>query len=209
MAAALTGGAAQRRRDATHLRLVAPTRAADGRNGSLAEACHHSSGSFPPTLKERRTAGQGVAYDTRLRGQKTARTAGLQLVRQRQVSVGDLQSAVLRVGGLLKALSQDRVPPLVVDMILLSLLGGVALRMRLVACTFGMCTRARRDGHLQCRGEEEESRDEEDDADEERRTKTWTRSTPSLVFPLGSYPCGCAGGSPPGSSSRRVCSLTR
>ena len=38
----------------------------------LAEACHHSCGSFPPTLKERRVAGQ-VAYQAP-RGQKTART---------------------------------------------------------------------------------------------------------------------------------------
>ena len=39
-------------------------------------------------------------------------------------------------------------PPLVVDMIFLSLLGGDALRMRLAVCTIGMCTRARRDGRL-------------------------------------------------------------
>ena len=33
----------------------------------------------------------------------------------------------------------------------------------------------------------------------------------SLVFPLGSGPCGCAGGSPPGTAGRGggVCSLTR
>ena len=36
----------------------------------LAEACHHSSGTFLPTLKERRMAGQD-AYGA-LRGQKTA-----------------------------------------------------------------------------------------------------------------------------------------
>ena len=70
--------------------------------------------------------------------------------RQRQVSISHLRQLcfVLEV---FKALSQDRVPPLVVDMIFLSLLGGVALRMRLAVCTFGMCTRARHDGRLQCR----------------------------------------------------------
>ena len=46
------------------------------------------------------------------------------------------------------ALSQDRVPPLVVDMIFLSLLGADALRMRLAVCAIGMCTRARRDGRF-------------------------------------------------------------
>ena len=40
----------------------------------LAEACHHSSGSFPPALKKRRMAGQD-AYEA-LRGQKAARTVG-------------------------------------------------------------------------------------------------------------------------------------
>ena len=40
----------------------------------LAEACHHSSGTFPPTLKERRRAGQD-AFDV-LWGQRTARTVG-------------------------------------------------------------------------------------------------------------------------------------
>ena len=54
----------------------------------------------------------------------------------------------LRSPEVFKALSQDRVPPLVVDMIFLSLLGGDALRMRLAVCTIGMCTRARRDGRL-------------------------------------------------------------
>ena len=64
-----------------------------------------------------------------------------------------------------KALSQDRVPPLVVDIIFLSLLGGDALRMRLAVCTVGMCTRARRDGHLQCQGEEDEEDEDEEDED--------------------------------------------
>ena len=59
-------GAAARRRGATSA-LVASTRVL------LAEACHHSSGTFPPTPKERRMAGQD-AYEA-LRGQKTARTA--------------------------------------------------------------------------------------------------------------------------------------
>ena len=31
---------------------------------------------------------------------------------------------------------------------------------------------------------------------------TWTRSMLSLVFPLGFCPCGCAGGSPPGTAGR-------
>ena len=69
----LAGGAAQRRRERrlrSWLRHERQTVAM-----VLAEACHHSSGSFPPTLKERRMAGQD-AYEA-LRGQKTARTAGL------------------------------------------------------------------------------------------------------------------------------------
>ena len=69
----LAGGAAQRRRERrlrSWLRHERQTVAM-----VLAEACHHSSGSFPPTLKERRMAGQ-VAYEA-LRGQRTARTAGL------------------------------------------------------------------------------------------------------------------------------------
>ena len=70
----LAGGAAQRRRERrlrSWLRHERQTVAM-----VLAEVCHHSSGSFPPTLKERRMAGQ-VAYEA-LRGQRTARTAGLQ-----------------------------------------------------------------------------------------------------------------------------------
>ena len=73
MAAALAGGAAQRRRERRlrwWLRHERQTVAM-----VLAEACHHSSGCFPPTLKERRMAGQD-AYEAP-RGQKTARTAGL------------------------------------------------------------------------------------------------------------------------------------
>ena len=69
----LAGGAAQRRRERrlrSWLRHERQTVAM-----VLAEACHHSSGSFPPTLKERRMAGQD-AYEA-LRGQRTARTAGL------------------------------------------------------------------------------------------------------------------------------------
>ena len=69
----LAGGAAQRRRERrlrSWLRHERQTVAM-----VLAEACQHSSGSFPPTLKERRMAGQ-VAYEA-LRGQRTARTAGL------------------------------------------------------------------------------------------------------------------------------------
>ena len=55
--------------------------------------------------------------------------------RQRQVSIFHLRQLcfVLEV---FKALSQDRVPLLVVDVIFLSLLGGYALRMRLAVCTF-------------------------------------------------------------------------
>ena len=71
MAAALAGGAAQRRRERrlrSWLRHERQTVAV-----VLAEACHHSSGTFPPTLKERRMAGQD-AYGA-LRGQKAARTA--------------------------------------------------------------------------------------------------------------------------------------
>ena len=50
---------------------------------------------------------------------------------------------------------------------------------------------------------DEDEEDEEDEVDEEGGgTKTWTRSMLSLVFPLGSCPCGCAGGSPPGTAGR-------
>ena len=131
--------------------------------------------------------------------------------RQRQVSISHLRQLCF-VLGVFKALSQDRVPPLVVDMIFLSLLGGDALRMRLAVCTFGMCTRARRDGHLQCRRTRlRMRRTRRMTRTSTRRTKTWTRSMLSLLFPLGSYPCGCAGGSPPGTAGRGgcVCSLTR
>ena len=68
----LAGGAAQRRRERrlrSWLRHERQTVAM-----VLAEACHHSSGSFPPTLKERRMASQD-AYDA-LQGQNTARTVG-------------------------------------------------------------------------------------------------------------------------------------
>ena len=40
----------------------------------LAEACHHPSGPFPPSLQERRVAGL-EAYEAQ-RGQNTARTGG-------------------------------------------------------------------------------------------------------------------------------------
>ena len=40
----------------------------------------------------------------------------------------------------------------------------------------------------------EDEEEEDDDYDEFDGT--------SLVFPLGSGPCGCAGGSPPGTASR-------
>ena len=70
----------------------------------LAEACHHSSGTFPPTLKERRMAGQD-AYEA-LRGQKTARTAGLHPdelvepgVQGRAVTVGYVAARVPTLAG--------------------------------------------------------------------------------------------------------------
>ena len=70
----------------------------------LAEACHHSSGTFPPTLKERRMAGQD-AYEA-LRGQKTARTAGLHSdelvepgVQGRAVTVGYVAARVPTLAG--------------------------------------------------------------------------------------------------------------
>ena len=72
----------------------------------LAEACHHSSGTFPPTLKERRMAGQD-AYEA-LRGQKTARTAGFAPRRARgaggctvrgQVTVGYVAARVPTLAG--------------------------------------------------------------------------------------------------------------
>ena len=59
-----------------------------------------------------------------------------------------------------KGLSQDRVPPLVVDMIFLSLLGGDAQMMRLAVCTVGMCTSDDEDE------DEEEKEDEDEDMDE-------------------------------------------
>ena len=70
----------------------------------LAEACHHSSGTFPPTLKERRMAGQD-AYGA-LRRQKTARIAGLHPdelvepgVQVRAVTVGYVAARVPTLAG--------------------------------------------------------------------------------------------------------------
>ena len=62
----LAGGAAQRSRERrlrSWLRHERQTVAM-----VLAEACHHSSGSFPPTLKERKMAGQD-AYEALQDGQ--------------------------------------------------------------------------------------------------------------------------------------------
>ena len=98
----LAGGAAQRRRERrlrSWLRHERQTVAM-----VLAEACHHSSGTFPPTLKERRMAGQD-AYGA-LWGQKTARTAGLHPdelvepgVQVRAVTVGYVAARVPTLAG--------------------------------------------------------------------------------------------------------------
>ena len=61
--------------------------------------------------------------------------------RKRQVWSSSHLRQLFFVLEVFKALSQDRVPPLVVDMIFLSLLGGDALRMRVPVCTIGMWTR--------------------------------------------------------------------
>ena len=56
MAAALAGGPAQRRREGRLRSWLRHERQSVAM--VLAEACHHSSGSFPPTLKKRRVAGK-------------------------------------------------------------------------------------------------------------------------------------------------------
>ena len=108
----LAGGAAQRRRERrlrSWLRHERQTVAM-----VLAEACHHSSGTFPPTLKERRMAGQD-AYEA-LRGQKTARTAGLHPdelvepgVQVRAVTVGYVAARVPTLAGHRLACDDDGV----------------------------------------------------------------------------------------------------
>ena len=109
-----------------------------------------------------------------------------------------------------KVLPEDRVPPLVVVMPFLFRLVGDARRMRMAVCIIGMCTRATRSLRLQRRMTRMRMRRTR--RTRRRRTMIWTSwMIHSLVFPLGSGPCGCAGGSPPGTAGRGggVCSLTR
>ena len=98
-----------------------------------------------------------------------------------------------------KVLPEDRVPPLVVVMSFLFRLVGDARRMRMAVCIIGMCTRATRSLRLQRRMTRMRMRRTR----RRRRTTIWTSwMILSLVFPLGSGPCGCAGGSPPGTAGR-------
>ena len=123
---------------------------------------------------------------------------------KRQVGISHLRQLcfVLEV---FKALSQDRVPSLVEEMPFFFRLVGDVWRMRMAVCTIGMCTRAIRSLRLQGRMTRMRMRRTR------RRMKIWTSwMIHSLDFPLGSGPCGCAGGSPPGTAGRGggVCSLT-
>ena len=135
---------------------------------------------------------------------------------KRQVGISHLRQLcfVLEV---FKALSQDRVPPLVVEMPFLFRLVGDVWRMRMAVCTIGMCTRARRSLRLQRRMTRRTRRTR-------RRTKTWTSwMIHSLVpahadvpvVPLRELPAGvgvyvrslCERAAPPSSWSRAVTSF--